>query len=484
MTVMFPLFVLLTLVASIYSFWKPTSTLPLFIIAVAVADLAKRLLWLPVEANPSSLEYQLTLVLPDFIMLTGAARVMYDLLIRQSITYTFHWLDVPIGLYFTWSFLSILNPETSLFVGIVGFKSTNMYIVVYILVRLYQSTYLDLLDRIKYPLLGGALLASIYGLYQAAFGFTDFEHRWLASGQASLGTYNPEGENLTEIYGYTLALGNIVRVFSFFASHEQMGFFLASALLLLFLYPVRWQWRVVLATILVFAMMRTLSRSSWAYFISGWLVLFVGTFVFQKRKQVGYLLFVAVVMLVAYLAWENTNDDTEFSGRATEAGTLEFRIYTIEAFIEEPSWRKPLGNGVGSMWTAWRLDAPGTEGLTADEIDEQGYVTEEKRLLSHIGLVDIVYELGMVGFWMFIWLMMAISWYSWKVLYHDENDYNKRVVLASLSIILGIVAVNSTFATLFNFRPINTVFWLAVGLVAMVTLPKVTETSTSKNAIL
>ncbi len=57
------------------------------------------------------------------------------------------------------------------------------------------------------------------------------------------------------------------------------------------------------------------------------------------------------------------------------------------------------------MWYAWRLNLPGAINPSEEEIHtlEPLGLPEGKRLLSHVGTVDIIYELGLTEFRLFIW---------------------------------------------------------------------------------
>ncbi|MBC7810217.1 MAG: hypothetical protein H7175_03680, partial [Burkholderiales bacterium] len=155
-----PILVILVVVAigtSLVALLLPQWTMPLFFLWVPLIDLGKRLLWLPPDATPSSLEVQIVLVLPDLILIAGALRMAYELLVARRIQYRFMWLDAPIILYFVWSFISIFNPDNTLLVGLIGFKSTSLYILIYAMLRLSAEPLSATLGRLYPVIVVGAL---------------------------------------------------------------------------------------------------------------------------------------------------------------------------------------------------------------------------------------------------------------------------------------------------------------------------------------
>lgn len=510
------LITLLTLGACAYVALYPRWVLPVFFVWVGLADFFKRVIWLPSGASPSELEYQLALLTPDLILAAGVARLGYDMVIRRQLReqYQFHWMDVPIGLYFIWSTLSIFNPETSLRVGLIGFKSATLYILLYAIVRVQAQSLPALLNRLKYPLIAIGLVAAFYGFYQALAGYTAYEERWLQNSGTGLGTYNPEGDTLANTYGYTLALGDIIRIFSTFASHEQLGIFMGMVIIFLYLYPMQPQWKALLLVIFGFTLMRTLSRSSWVFTAGATMVLVAGSILLNNRRQLIYAVAIPIVMVLGYGVWNiyttataedevdeitveettdadgNSVDNTadagpielfpqepnNFTDRALVTGTFEYREYTFEALLELPDWHKPFGNGIGSMWTAWRLGVEGTENISQEEYQQYGVDVPGKRLHSHVGIVDVIYELGILGLILFLWAFGSAVWYGGRYLLFNRTAPDRETVLVGMAIILSIMAINSTFATLLHLRPVAAPLWFAFGLVAATTLNRAPTT--------
>jgi len=119
------------------------------------------------------------------------------------------------------------------------------------------------------------------------------------------------------------------------------------------------------------------------------------------------------------------------------------------------------------MFYAWRLNEPGTTPPSLEEVHKNGIPVPGKRVISHIGTVDMIYELGILGFLIFVWLIVAASWYAIRFLWQPgPEDEMKVVVIAGLALFLGILAANSTVATLLIFRPIAVAFFMGLGLIA------------------
>lgn len=459
----------LALLVAITTLLRPKLTLLLYFLWVPFADLGKRLLWIPPEVTPTWTEYQIALLLPDLILLAGAIRAAYDLLMTRTVRYPPIWLDLPVGLFFLWSFLNIFNPASTIYVGLVGFKSSVFYILIYILLRLYlaQST----LPQLRTGIIATAGLAAVYAVYQVVWGFPEFELAWLNSGLSELGG----GE---QGLGGTIALFGVERPFSTFASHEQLGWYLGGALLLLTSYPrLRWlHWIVLVLAAVVLA--RTLSRSAWLFTFTGLGVAFILSLHLRVRAALIPLIAIPLVFGAGYVAWSSFGQQTEadsgltdspFAQRASATGTYEWRIFSFRALLEDPTWRRPFGNGTGSMWYAWRLDRPGTENPSSAEVYEFGPtgLPEGKRILSHVGTVDIIYELGLLGLGLFTWVIGAGMVTGLNILRRTTSKEARQWTLVAMALVLGVVAANSTATTILGFRPVASLFWLAVGVIGI-----------------
>lgn len=471
----------LGLVAIVLSALRPHLTLPLFFVWVPFADLGKRLLWLPSGVTPSWTEYQIALLLPDLILVAGAARAAYDLLIARSIRYKPIWLDLPVGLFLAWSFLNIFNPASTVYVGLVGFKSSAFYIAIYALLRLYWA--LRTLLRLRAIIVVTAAIAAAYAIVQIVAGFRPFELAWLSSGLSELGGQSGD-------LGLTIAMFGIERPFSTFASHEQLAWYVGGALLLLASFPRRTWYQWIALAILALALPRILSRSAWAFTFAGVGAAIALALAYRVKRALVPLVAIPLIFGAGYAGWSGlqqvtgaeTEDANAFEQRATMLGTFEWRVYTFEALIGDSNWRRPLGNGTGSMWYAWRLGQPGATNPESEEVRELGPtgLPEGKRVLSHVGTVDIIYELGLLGLGLFVWLLAAAVISGWRVLRSAGSASARLWIIVAIALALGVVAANSTITTVLAFRPIASLFWLAIAIVGVFAVD--TEKATAPGA--
>ncbi|MBC7813297.1 MAG: hypothetical protein H7175_19215, partial [Burkholderiales bacterium] len=432
--------------------------------------------------------------------IAGALRMAYELLVARRIQYRFMWLDAPVIFFFVWSLISIFNPDNTLVVGLIGFKSTSLYILLYALLRLSAEPLSAMLGRLYPVIVVGALIGAVYGLIQSQLGFQGFEVRWIFSEETQIA-----GENGT--LGYIIAQEGIIRPFSTFASHEQLAWYLG--LVSMFLVPYAQASQSLKSSLLwvvvgmyYVTIVRTLSRSAWVGLGAGAGILFLLGLRYQRRAAFSAVLIV-VLFGVSYLLWNVINaspsslivrpqttqaeleamlsgaatpvpetpiealTDTEaFSRRASLTGTYEWRIYTFQALLYDPAWHTPFGHGIGSMWYAWRLGVPGA-GVAGpmNGIDGPYEMRPGRRVLSHIGLVDIIYELGIFGFGLFVWMLGALVWFGIRHLLRYPQSPYKVWLLVALAAVLGVVFGNSVAATVLIFRPIGAMFWLFVGII-------------------
>ena len=455
---------------ALLSFFKPRWAIPGFFIWVAAADVLKRLLFLGSEATPTQAEYFWILALPDLVLAAAMGGIVLTAIRARSLPWRWTTLDSLVAAYLLWSFLEVFNPTFSLTVRLAGFKSSGIYVLVYFLVRAADAQEKGWFKRLLPVLIGSGLVAAVYALYQSAVGFQEFEMEWLESGLTMLGGQGGE-------LGRTINWFGIARPFSIFASHEQLGWYLSFVVLLMLAVRVqgRWSWGVLF--VLVLAIARTLSRSSWVFLGASLLFLGIGGLIAARKRLVRNGAAALVLMLVCLGLWSYlerrtneqpaTAEDSQanpFVQRASTLGTYEWRIYSFQQLIRDPSWRRPFGNGIGSMWVAWRLGAPGT-------------LNREERVLSHVGTVDLIYELGVVGMLSFLAIIAYLAWLVWRVLKHPLESEGVELLVVTSASVLGLVVANSTVTTVLMFRPIASPFWLSLGIAGCVLAARERPTS-------
>ncbi len=426
------------LVSGLLAYRSPRTGLFIFLIWVAFDDYAKRLLFLSDQAVTLP-EYQFVLGLPDLILLAAVASIASRSLKNWRLHLRVSYLDLPVFMFLAWNLLSLWRPQSSLYIGLVGFKLSGIYVLVYLLAASTVRRWSNLAPLLRLMAVL-AMIAVTYSFYQALFGFTGFEERWHDSGLTAL----DEG---------TIGLEGINRVFSTFASHEQFGFFVAAAMLFLSLLRPRRPLRPELRWLYLGAgLLRSLSRSSWVAF---GVALGAPQLIFARRKhRFARLLALVLVGLVLFLAaapvagWILQHTNSAFLRRAVTTGTYEARTRTFENFVSDATYRTPLGNGLGSMWGASRTG--------------QRLIP----LVSHSGAVDIVYELGWVGLALFGFILFRFYRMGLQISDRSPPGHRRRVALAMLGLVTGVIVANTFVATLLILRPMAVFFWFAIGVVS------------------
>jgi len=435
---------LVAVVCAAVAYFRLRWALPVLFIWIASADFLKRILFLGASYPPTEVEYFWMLALPDLILAAAILRVGVDSLKKRSLPWRPGTLDYLVGAFFLWSTLEVFNPTFSLTVRLAGFKSSGMYVAVYFLVRAVASDDPHWVRRLLPVMVAAGVIATAYGIFQAEVGFQEFELDWLDSGLTALG--GPGGEGL----GLTINWFGIVRPFSIFASHEQLGWFLGFVVMIMLASrikrPITWS----LVTLILFGVSRTISRSSWVFLGSSILLAGSGALVARSKSLARDAGICLAIFLATIGFWTISGSGESYSQRASALGSYEWRIYSFQELINDPAWHKPLGNGIGSMWVAWRLGAPGT-------------ANPDERILSHVGLVDIVYELGIVGAIAFHSITLYLAWRVLSLLRQKLEGPRIEMLIAASAIVLGVVAANSTVTTILMFRPIAVPFWMALG---------------------
>ncbi|MCL4248645.1 MAG: hypothetical protein KJ065_10925 [Anaerolineae bacterium] len=472
------------LLSVIVIIWRPALALPIIFGWIAVIDFLKRLLWYDPNQSVPSILYQLVLFIPDVLLIVATLRAAFSLWVSRTLSIKPRLADGLVALFFIWSVLNIFNPKLdSLYLGLVGFRAANLYILTYFLARSTpQNELRTLLRRLAIVIAAGTLFAVIYTFIQVQVGLHPFEIRWLSSGETVVA-------NQDQIQG----LFGTFRPISTFANHEQLGWWLGTSIVFLSaLIGPTWLYLLIAAPA-AFVIIRTLSRSSWAFTVVGLGIIFITSLMDRSRQTLWRSATIAAVLVISFIVWTQlgasltaieeldtplagpgrTTEVTEstdmesFTARATTVGTLEWRVFTLQALLGDPSWRTLLGNGMGSMWYAARFNVEGAILATSEEVRALGVLNlpAGKRILSHIGLVDYIYELGIVGAIIFLAGSAIAIIDVWRRLRATTQPLARNIGFSFIAIVLAILLVNSSFAnTLPNARSVAIVYWGLLGL--------------------
>lgn len=91
--------------------------------------------------------------------------------------------------------------------------------------------------------------------------------------------------------------------------------------------------------------------------------------------------------------------------------------------------------------------------------------------VTGVGLVDVQYprvlgETGIIGFWVFIWLIMTIFRYSLQTFNNIEDDWARGLTLGFLAGFVGLL-IHSFAANTFIIVRIMEPFWFLAAIVVM-----------------
>jgi O-antigen ligase len=215
----------------------------------------------------------------------------------------------------------------------------------------------------------------------------------------------------------------------------------------LFLYspPGVWQYGCgALAGLIFLTLLQTLSRTSYFAFIFTFLALILLT---RKKK------FLLIGILISAILFLPTLMPTKVANRIKET------------FVPGKIYR-PLGRPLGLDESASiRID---TWKMLLDRTKERPFFGYG---LSKFGIIDAQYplvlaETGIVGLWIFIWLMVLIFWNSLRTYRTVKDDWERGLALGFLAGFIGLLAHSfgsSTFIVVRIMEP----FWFLAAIVMM-----------------
>lgn len=282
-------------------------------------------------------------------------------------------------------------------------------------------------DRLTTILLGTAIATAVYGLLQQAIG---------AQGLVAMGyEYNSE----------VRFSGPYLRSFSSFIQPFPFALFLMLATLIAAAAalsdPRRLRSRVTFAVlpVLALALGFTFVRAAWLGLGIGLLLLGV------KRHRV--LLAGVPVALVLVLLLPGSVASTAFSGDSSQE-----RIATWSENLGAVRER-PLGFGVGSGGSAAVRAIE--EGTAADR-------EEELLLLPDNHYFKVLYELGVVGLWLFL-LVLTAAYRSVRAVARLSTGEDAALAWG-ITAAIAACATAALMANLFEIFPVDLLFWLLLGI--------------------
>jgi len=426
--------------------WRPRISFSLFLALLPIVDFLKRLQL--AFTNPSTLEWNLILALPDIILLgTSVGVVLKQVIVERRLTIkmgrTEWWLLAFLGSML----LSTVHSVFPITVGMAVFKLSGLYILVYFLAPalITKRQHLRALLKMSVVL---SLIVALYGLWQAGFGMTSFEKQWLTGGYTGLSlgtiiyyTFRPFSTlSSPQAYAYYLVIGTICGLACVrgFVPRNRRSFWYAGMF------------------IGVVALSLSLTRTALLLFALAWLV---GRWLptARLRHPTVFLLVAAFLIVSSMLTLLRFGDSIQpltlgsgipFVQRAFRVGTLSDRLRGWQGAVTDPRYWTPLGYGLGTT--------------SSTVLKKYGLAFD---LFSHDEYTSILVEQGVVG--LILFLGFILSWMRFVVLrlQNVQARLAKRAGWTLMGLSLGLLLVG-ILGTNLKVSPINVYFWLIAGLLA------------------
>jgi O-antigen ligase len=276
--------------------------------------------------------------------------------------------------------------------------------------------------------LWGLVVTSAYGLYQ----FVDppaWDRVWV---------YN------AEMYSVGLPVPFLIRVFSTMNAPASLAAFLMFAVLIGLPAPQRWKFVALALGLTVLLLTKT--RSAWAAFL-------VGALVLQLRQPLRALprqwIALAVVLLLAAPAITHPRVLEAVAGRAATLSKLEDdRSYRerkqITNYVVQQLKRKPAGEGLGQLGSAGKLGASKGRKASVVALDS--------------GPLEVFSVMGWMGGTLFTLAMIGIL----IPIVRERRARRDAVTNGAAAAVIALL-VASLFGNVFN-GVSGVMFWAAVGL--------------------
>lgn len=134
----------------------------------------------------------------------------------------------------------------------------------------------------------------------------------------------------------------------------------------------------------------------------------------------------ALVIIVALFAWATESD----------LWSWETRVVAWQGLVELVGDRWLLGLGLGAYWHYWR----GVIGSFSYLDPATGYlhVTSDPKVNMHNNYLDLFGQIGLVGLFVFLWLIAAIAVQTWWVYRQEESGFGRSYAVACLAGLAGM----------------------------------------------
>ena len=285
---------------------------------------------------------------------------------------------------------------------------------------------------------------AFYGFWQAAFGLSNFEERYLLSG-------------LTITSGDYLTSG---RVFSTLNSNHSFSVTMACCAIIALLqrrlpYEGKWQ--------------KFLKNRAWWVFVlycaatiislrrTGWLVVgfsLLGAYAFRSRARtvVFYILCLTGGVLLIFNAeaiytklpeWETTLQEAVpgTNERALVLQTFNDRLYSFENLRDNRA-----------IWSFF--------GLTTEE---------RESVYAHDAITQSIISYGVVGLIAFVTVLVIVLTLSHRLVWRATDENDRRYAALLLGFVFSNLFVGALMQTHIDIFPVNFIFWICAGALLKIT---------------
>src|SRR5215475_4841752 len=370
------------------------------------------------------------------------------------------WVSLLGAIYF----LQIFNPlQGGLSVGLSGAMFVLLPLAWFYFAQVIKAEFMLTAFRVIVVL---ALITSLYGLYQLAFGFPAFEQYWVDN---------------TDFYN-SISVGNVERALATFSSAEEWGRYVEIGALIAFGFAAqavnrsRRAWWAITGVVLSVLLLFTGQRTAMFGLILGFLVLvMMGASTWRAAMKRAVLLLLPA-LLIGILAKAPTNDDLLDHGdderaqallshtargilNPTEEGSLNERFKNWTYLATDVIPYRPLGLGLGATSIgAWRY----TNEIDLPPIDSY--------------FISSVLTCGIPTVLLLIWILAKATSISWRSYRNADPASPEARLWRIAATIMPVLILNNMFGNTFTLYSVAPFGWLLVGWISTYGLTKkVTE---------
>jgi hypothetical protein len=383
-------------------------------------------------------EWFIATALPDVLLIF----IFLNLIFKKTNDYQLlSRFNAPILIFFLWCIIEIFNPASLFIIGITGFKKTGFYILMYYISYAVYIGDRNSLHKVARITVYCSIVVAIYAIIQSIFGFFEFEMDFIRSGLAKMNM-----DSIGVFYSQ-----DIIRPFSTFSGPWIMGDYIVIGLsfyILLFINRMINHGRVLFfltVACLTYGLLVSLSRSSYLMLILSLSFIFIfyaKDFRSFLRRTLSSTLLIGSIVYIISIIWEIV------------PGGLLTAIFSMHNYF-----------GRVEQWETLPLDyAISPMGIGIGSIQSSSYFGLTRMEEVHSFLYSLIYEVGLVGLGLFIWIFIAvtkniISWRSHITLHRDNS-----LVVALSAIFFSMIISKSMAGGLWGMNMHDNYLWLSCGL--------------------